>query len=108
MKTKPIVNWQGERQPARQPAKKAATRKCVMAWLVSVVALCGGVQGAEFGLQRAEFAKYYRQITGKDAPEGMVRFAVDPKVSASGRDAYRIVSGGSCSRATTLGHIVRE
>ena len=99
MKTEPIVNWQGERQSARQPAKKAATRKCVMAWLVSVVALCGGVQGAEFSLQRAEFAKYYRQITGKDAPEGMVRFAVDPKVSASGRDAYRIVSGGSCSRA---------
>ena len=46
-----------------------------------------------FTLQRAEFAKYYREITGKDAPEGVVCFAIDPKVSKSGRDAYRIVSG---------------
>ena len=45
-----------------------------------------------FALQRAEFAKYYREITGKDAPEGAVRFAIDPKVSKSGRDAYSIKS----------------
>ena len=46
-----------------------------------------------FALQRAEFAKYYREITGKDAPEGAVCFAIDPKVSKSGRDAYEIRSG---------------
>ena len=46
----------------------------------------------QFAPQRAEFAKYYREITGRDAPEGMVKFAIDPKVSKSGRDAYRIVT----------------
>ena len=46
---------------------------------------------------RAEFAKYYRQITGKDAPEGMVNFAIDPKISKSGRDAYAITSGWRAS-----------
>ena len=43
----------------------------------------------------AEFAKYHRQITGRDAPDGMVKFAIDPKISKSGRDAYRIVSVGA-------------
>ena len=46
----------------------------------------------EFALQRAEFSKYYRQITGRDAPDGLVQFAIDPKVSKSGRDAYEIRS----------------
>lgn len=45
-----------------------------------------------FALQTAEFAKYHRLITGRDAPEGAVRFAIDPKVSKSGNDAYSIVS----------------
>ncbi len=49
-------------------------------------------QKETFALQRAEFAKYYKQITGKDAPEGMVRFVVDPKVSKGGKDAYTIKS----------------
>ncbi len=48
--------------------------------------------GDPLDLPRAEFAKYYRQIVGKEMPEGMVRFAIDPKVSKSGRDAYRIVT----------------
>ena len=56
-----------------------------------------------FALQRAEFAKYYNAVTGKDAPEGAVRFVVDPKVSKGGKDAYRIVSiegeGRALSRA---------
>ena len=43
----------------------------------------------------AEFAKYHRQITGRDAPDGMVKFAIDPKISRSGHDAYRIVSVGA-------------
>ena len=46
-----------------------------------------------FALPRAEFAKYYRQITGKVAPAGIVQFAIDPKISKSGRDAYEILSG---------------
>ena len=66
-------------------------------------AACDEAGRDRFALQRAEFAKYYKQITGKEAPDGMVRFAVDPKVSKSGRDAYRIVSsddgeGGCCVR----------
>ena len=51
--------------------------------------------GGAFDLQREEFAKYYRQITGREPPEGAVRFAIDPAVSKSGRDAYRIVSTAS-------------
>ena len=46
----------------------------------------------EFALPRADFAKYYREITGRDAPAGVVQFAIDPKVSKSGRDAYEIRS----------------
>ena len=61
--------------------------------LAGVVA-CGSVLGGALDLPRAEFAKYYRQIVGRDAPEGLVEFAIDPKVSKSGRDAYRIASGG--------------
>ena len=53
----------------------------------------------DFALQRAEFAKYHKQITGKDAPAGTVRFAIDPKVSKSGRDAYTIKSEGRLSSA---------
>ena len=49
----------------------------------------------QFALHRAEFAKYYRMITGRDAPENAVRFAIDPKVSKTGKDAYRIVSVGA-------------
>lgn len=47
-----------------------------------------------FDLQRAEFGRYYKAITGRDAPEGIVRFAIDPEVSKSGKDAYSIVSEG--------------
>ena len=36
-------------------------------------------------LPRAEFARYYREITGKDVPDGAVRFAIDPKISKTGR-----------------------
>ncbi len=59
------------------------------------LALCLGAAFAadEFALPRAEFAKYYKQITGKDAPEGIINFAIDPKISKSGRDAYTLISG---------------
>ena len=46
----------------------------------------------EFTVPRAEFAKYYTAVTGKPVPEGAVQFAIDPAVSKSGKDAYRIVS----------------
>ena len=48
-----------------------------------------------FEFHRVEFAKFYRQITGKDAPVGAVRFAIDSNVSKSGRDAYTIKSGAT-------------
>ena len=62
---------------------------------VALITFCVSTARAEdaFALPRSEFAKYYRQITGKDAPEGIVAFAIDPKVSKSGNDAYAIVSG---------------
>ena len=66
---------------------------------VACASLCAMVSWADaldqFSLQRAEYAKYHRQITGKDAPKGAVEFAIDPKVSKSGKDAYKIVSEGS-------------
>ena len=51
----------------------------------------------EFMLPRAEFAKYYKEITGKDAPEEIINFTIDPKISKSGRDAYSIKSGAPSS-----------
>jgi len=42
----------------------------------------------------AEFGKYYERVTGRKPPAGLATFAIDPKVSASGRDAYRIRSEG--------------
>ena len=54
--------------------------------------------GDSFSIPRAEFEKYYREITGKPAPDGIVDFAIDPKVSKSGNDAYTIVSVGSRRR----------
>jgi len=66
---------------------------------VAVFALAAATAWADapdqFSLQLAEFAKYHWQITGKNAPEGAVLFAIDPKVSKSGNDAYRIVTKGS-------------
>ena len=66
-------------------------------------ASCGlapSCKSADCGLDlpRAEFARYYRAITGKDAPDGIVKFGVDPQVSKSGRDAYRIVTTASGQR----------
>ena len=69
--------------------------------LAAAVVLLAGLaptaRGDSFALQRAEFAKYYRQITGKDAPAETVKFAIDPTVSKSGRDAYAITSGWRAS-----------
>ncbi len=74
---------------------------CVCAAMMSLSAFAAD----EFAPQRAEFSKYYREITGRDAPTGIVKFAVDPKVSKSGRDAYAIKSGDA---VTITGSNVRS
>ena len=66
-------------------------RVCLMSFALAGAALPLCAESS-FELQRAEFAKYYKRITGRDAPDGAVRFAIDPKVSKSGRDAYSIVT----------------
>ena len=48
--------------------------------------------GDALAIPRAEFEKYYTAVTGKGVPEGAVSFVIDPKVSKTGKDAYRIVS----------------
>ena len=72
---------------------------CLAAVLAVLVAQGGSESrdssGDPFFVPRAEFAKYYREITGKSAPDGLVEFAIDPKVSKSGNDAYTIISVGS-------------
>jgi hypothetical protein len=45
-----------------------------------------------FSIPRAEFAKYYKAVTGKPVPQNAVSFAIDPAVSKTGKDAYKIVS----------------
>ena len=77
-----------------ESGRKTTICKVAASILAGVVA-CGGAWGGELDLPRAEFAKYYRQIVGKEMPEGLVAFAIDPKVSKSGRDAYRIVTTAS-------------
>jgi len=48
----------------------------------------------EIDFARAEFAKYHRQACGSDVAPDVLSFAIDPKVSANGNDAYRIRSEG--------------
>ena len=39
---------------------------------------------------RAEFDRYFRQITGRDPPEGLLQLNISTNVSATGNDAYSI------------------
>jgi hypothetical protein len=55
-----------------------------------LIAAAVGAAACEFSLPRAEFAKYHKAITGRDAPETLISFSLDSKVSNSGKDAYRI------------------
>ena len=48
----------------------------------------------------AEFAKYHRLATGRDAADGVAAFAIDPSVSRTGADAYSIVSDGARVKLT--------
>ena len=73
---------------------KRNTIKTLAACAAAAVATAWADAPDQFSLQSAEFAKYYREITDRDAPKGAVEFAVDPMVSKSGKDAYRIVSKG--------------
>ena len=57
-----------------------------------IIAFAGVVRADECGLAKAEFAKYHRLITGRDPGADTVVFGIDPKVSASGNDAYVIRS----------------
>ena len=66
---------------------------CIVLSLATLAATAEASGAKEFDIPRAEFAKYYRQIVGTDAPDGLIAFAIDPKVSKSGKDAYTIVSG---------------
>ena len=85
--------------------------RSVGALVLGAVVFTGFAADADaFALQRAEFAKYYRAITGAEAPAGAVGFAIDPKVSRSGKDAYAIKSSakgvtitGSNERSTWYG-----
>lgn len=47
-----------------------------------------------FALPQAEFSKYYEASTGAKPAEGLVSYALDPKISTSGNDAYAIRSEG--------------
>ena len=54
----------------------------------------GLIFAVSFALQQAEFAKYHKAITGREPSPDAIVFAVDPKVSASGKDAYAIKTVG--------------
>ena len=65
---------------------KALLRKAgfCLAAIFAALAAQGGSEsrnpsGDSFSIPRAEFEKYYREITGKPAPDGIVDFAIDPK-----------------------------
>ena len=94
--------------------KKARCLLGVLGVVLAGFAAVENVQGAgvpdPLERPRAEFAKYYRQIVGKEMPEGLVRFAIDPKVSKSGRDAYRIVTTASVQQqvVTIIGSNLRS
>ena len=81
----------------------AAAACAAMSSAASALDAEGGVGTDAFAIPRAEFAKYYREITGKTAPDGLVEFAIDPKVSKSGNDAYRIVSTDKMSVVPVCG-----
>ena len=84
------VRGRDEARPSLSRIVRCAVVATAIVFLFPFLATAESVDA--FALHRAEFAKYHRQITGRDAAEGVVRFAIDPKVSKSGRDAYWIVS----------------
>ena len=73
---------------------KPGARSFAVAVLTAIF-LAQNLYAGDFALQRAEFAKYHRQITGKDPSPDVVAFEINPKISASGKDAYHLVSKGA-------------
>ena len=65
--------------------------KIILLGLVSFMAL-PLVAAADFAVPREEFAKYHRLVTGHEPSADAVRFAIDPRVSREGHDAYTIKS----------------
>ena len=69
--------------------------KSILTFFLIASAICRTATAADpFALPREEFAKYYRQITGKEPDATLLKLAVDPKISSSGKDAYSIRSCG--------------
>jgi len=68
--------------------------------LVLVLVLGLGVEAGEFVRQRTEFAKCHLAITGREAATNAVVFAIDPQVSAKGRDAFAVKSEGAGVKIT--------
>ena len=56
-------------------------------------------EGGEEALAVRELDRYWRAVTGS-SPSGLVRLAIDPKVSRGGNDAYAIVSTETGARIT--------
>ena len=64
--------------------------------LTVAAAFAAGFAGAdEATIAQAEFAKYHQLVTGRAAAPGTLRLKIDPSVSTTGKDAYRIVSVGA-------------
>ena len=66
--------------------------------LAAAIATCvsgASVPSDSLSVPMAEFAKYHEAITGRKPRDGVLRLAVDPSVSKSGNDAYRIASEGN-------------
>lgn len=53
-----------------------------------------------FAPLQKEAAKYWKRITGTEMPSGAISFAVDPSVSQTGQDAYRLTSEAAGARVT--------
>ena len=71
--------------------KKMIAILLVAAWGQAVASLAGNAT-PDVSVAQAEFAKYYRAVTGKAVPQDAVKFVIDPAVSKTGKDAYTIVS----------------
>ena len=76
-------------------------KKCIV-WFCIALGLVAAdvVRADECGLAAAEFAKYHRLITGREPDAAALRLEVDPSVSASGNDAYTIVSDEKGAKIT--------
>ena len=72
-----MTPWLGLSPFTTRASTRSWTRRIVV---LAGVAVFGNVQGMgmpdPLDQPRAEFAKYYRQIVGKEMPKGLVRFVI--------------------------------